>query len=301
MKFGIGLIPQNNLDETVRQVKLAEEAGFEYAWINDNPDIDIYKLFRNTLIETESIKICSGVTNPYIRKPGRLSIELMKLNKLSDNRMVLGIGPGNKSQLDKLNITWEKPLTTLKRSLNVIKDMNNNNPDYEIPIYVEATSTKLLELAGKMANGVLINASHPKDYENILKSTENVDYENFDLIAYSSTSINEDDETAKNAARIVVAFIIAGSPQHILERHGISEKIKNDIYLSLSKGNIGGAIRLVTDNFIDEFSIAGSPDEIIPKIKSLEKVGVDQYIAGAPIGKNIDESIRLLGDVISTY
>ncbi|WP_407375943.1 5,10-methylenetetrahydromethanopterin reductase [Methanobrevibacter sp.] len=307
MKFGIGLIPQGNDDENIRLSKLAEDAGFEYLWISDNPNMDLYKLLRNILIETETIKIGPGVTNPFIRKPGKLSIEMMNLNKLSDNRITLGIGPGNKSQLDKMNITWEKPLTKLKRSINVINDMNHNNPKNKIPIYVEATGPKLVELAGKLTNGVMVNASHPKDYGMILKQVENSPEiskkgENqFDIMAYSATSIDNDYQKAQNAAKIVVAFIIAGSPAHVLERHGISEEIRNDIYLSLSKGNIGGGMRLVKDDFIEEFSIAGTCEDIIPKIKDLEKIGVTQYIASAPIGNNIAESIKLFGEVISTY
>ncbi|WP_458404069.1 5,10-methylenetetrahydromethanopterin reductase [Methanobrevibacter sp.] len=307
MKFGIGLIPQKNLDESVKLVKLAEEMGFEYAWISDNPDIDIYKLLRNALLETESIKIGPGVVNPYIRKPGKLSIELMNLNKISNNRIILGIGPGNKPQLDRLNITWEKPLTTLKRSINVVRDMNHNNPDHMIPIYVESPSNELLELAGKTSDGVLINSSNPKDYENISRpiqkglANSKKEIDDFEVIAYGATSIGNDAEIARNASRIAVAFIIAGSPPHILERHSIPEQVKNDIYLSLSKGDIGSAMRLVSDDFIDEFSIAGSPEDIIQKIKGLEKAGAAQYVAGAPIGRDIYESVRLFGDVISTY
>lgn len=307
MKFGIGLIPQSNTAETVNLIRLAEEAGFEYAWIFDKTDIDIYKLLRNTLLETESIKIGPGVTNPYIRKPGKLSIEMMNLNKISGNRIVLGIGPGNKSQLDKLGILWEKPVTKLKRSIKVISDMNDKNPNHEIPIYIEAASSKLLELAGKTADGVLINASHPKDFHEISNPIEKgleiskKDRNTFSIASYSTTSVSNDSETAKNTARVAVAFLIAGSAPHVLERHGISLEAKNRIYLSLSKGDIGGAMRLISDDIIDEFSTTGNPDEVTEKIKQLEKAGVDHYIAGAPIGRDARQSIQLLGDIISDY
>ena len=36
MKFGIEFVPQIPLDELVRLVKLAEDVGFEYAWITDH-------------------------------------------------------------------------------------------------------------------------------------------------------------------------------------------------------------------------------------------------------------------------
>ena len=30
-------------------------------------------------------------------------------------------------------------------------------------------------------------------------------------------------------------------------------------------------------------------------------VGVTQYVAGSPVGKNVEESIKLLGDVIASF
>ena len=36
MKFGIEFVPDKPLDEIVKLVKLAEDVGFEYAWITDH-------------------------------------------------------------------------------------------------------------------------------------------------------------------------------------------------------------------------------------------------------------------------
>ena len=36
MKFGIEFVPNQPLDEIVKLVKLAEDVGFEYAWITDH-------------------------------------------------------------------------------------------------------------------------------------------------------------------------------------------------------------------------------------------------------------------------
>ena len=36
MKFGIEFVPNEDLNKIVERVKLAEEVGFEYAWITDH-------------------------------------------------------------------------------------------------------------------------------------------------------------------------------------------------------------------------------------------------------------------------
>ncbi len=69
----------------------------------------------------------------------------------------------------------------------------------------------------------------------------------------------------------------------------------------LAKGDFGGAIGAVTDEALDAFSVCGTPDEYNPKIEGLAEMGVTQYVAGSPVGKNVEESIKLLGDVIASF
>ena len=69
----------------------------------------------------------------------------------------------------------------------------------------------------------------------------------------------------------------------------------------LAQGNFGGAIGAVTEEALDAFSVCGTPDEFIPKIEALADMGVTQYVAGSPVGKNVEESIKLLGDVIASF
>ena len=54
----------------------------------------------------------------------------------------------------------------------------------------------------------------------------------------------------------------------------------------------------ITDEMIDVFGMAGTPDEIIEKLCYFEKQGVKQYIFYAPFGPNIEEAFRLIQDVI---
>ena len=42
MKFGIGIIPHNNLNKIIEIAKLFEDVGFEYLWIADKPHNDTY-------------------------------------------------------------------------------------------------------------------------------------------------------------------------------------------------------------------------------------------------------------------
>ena len=318
MKFGIEFVPQIPLDELVRLVKIAEDVGFEYAWITDHyNNKNVYETLALIAANTETIKMGPGVTNPYVRSPAISASAIATIDEISEGRATFGIGPGDKATFDALGIEWTKPVSTIKAA---IADINTllagekteagaalggvKKVQDAIPIYMGAQGPKMLETAGEIADGVLINASNPKDYEAampMIKKGIGDQAKDFDVAAYTATSIGTDSEAAKNAAKIVVAFIAAGSPPPVIERHGLPEGFNTQMGEFLAQGNFGGAIGAVTEEALDAFSVCGTPDEFIPKIEALADMGVTQYVAGSPVGKNVEESIKLLGDVIASF
>ena len=318
MKFGIEFVPQIPLDELVRLVKIAEDVGFEYAWITDHyNNKNVYETLALIAANTETIKMGPGVTNPYVRSPAISASAIATIDEISNGRATFGIGPGDKATFDALGIAWEKPVSTIKAAIADINTLlagektaagaalgGAKKVQDAIPIYMGAQGPKMLETAGEIADGVLINASNPKDYEAampMIKKGIGDQAKDFDVAAYTATSIGPDSEAAKNAAKIVVAFIAAGSPPPVIERHGLPEGFNTQMGEFLAQGNFGGAIGAVTEEALDAFSVCGTPDEFIPKIEALADMGVTQYVAGSPVGKNVEESIKLLGDVIASF
>ena len=320
MKFGIEFVPQIPLKELVRLVKIAEDVGFEYAWITDHyNNKNVYETLALIASETETIKMGPGVTNPYVRSPAISASAIATIDEISEGRATFGIGPGDKATFDALGIEWTKPVSTIKAA---IADINTllagekteagaalggvKKVQDAIPIYMGAQGPKMLETAGEIADGVLINASNPKDYEAAMPMIKKGlaaagGDKSFDVGAYTATSIGPDSDAAKNAAKIVVAFIAAGSPPPVIERHGLPEGFNTKMGDFLAKGDFGGAIGAVTDEALDAFSVCGTPEEFIPKIEGLAEMGVSLYVAGSPVGKNVEESIKLLGEVIASF
>ena len=297
MKFGIEFVPQIPLKELVRLVKIAEDVGFEYAWITDHyNNKNVYETLALIASETETIKMGPGVTNPYVRSPAISASAIATIDEISEGRATFGIGPGDKATFDALGIEWTKPVSTIKAA---IADINTllagekteagaalggvKKVQDAIPIYMGAQGPKMLETAGEIADGVLINASNPKDYEAAMPMIKKGlaaagGDKSFDVGAYTATSIGPDSDAAKNAA-----------------------KINTKMGDFLAKGDFGGAIGAVTDEALDAFSVCGTPEEFIPKIEGLAEMGVTQYVAGSPVGKNVEESIKLLGEVIASF
>ncbi|AIY89447.1 5,10-methylenetetrahydromethanopterin reductase [Geoglobus acetivorans] len=327
MKFGIEFVPNMKYYELEYYVKLAEDSGFEYTWITDHyNNRNVYSMLTILALKTNSIKLGPGVTNPYHISPALTASAIATVNELSNGRAVLGIGAGDKVTFDRIGISWKKPLRRMREAVEIIRALHSGKPvnydgeifkfngarmDFKagnIPIYIGAQGPKMLQLAAELGDGVLINASHPRDFE---AARENIDAgldkagksrDQFDTVAYASMSVDKDAEKAKNAAKIVVAFIVAGSPDVIFERHGISmddvNKVREALNNAFTKGDWPGVSKAVTDEMIESFSISGSPDMVIERIRELSKSGVTQVVAGSPIGPDKKKSIKLIGKEI---
>jgi 5,10-methylenetetrahydromethanopterin reductase len=322
MKYGIEFVPNEPVMKLAYYTKLAEDNGFSNVWITDHyNNRDVYSTLTVLALSTNRILLGTGVTNPYTRNVSITASSIASINELSGGRAVLGIGPGDKATFDAMGIAWEKPLTTVKEAVAALREFFAGKKvtteglvsfkgaklafkSGNIPIYLGAQGPKMLELAGEIADGVLINASHPKDFEVAVKQIEKGaskagrSMDEIDVGAYASFSIDKNAEKAKNEAKIVVAFIVAGSPDAVLERHGIAKSDAENIASLIAKGDFGGLMGAVTDDMMDAFSVYGTPEDCMQRINELKEIGVTQLIAGSPIGPNKERSIKLIGKEI---
>lgn len=327
LSFGIEFLPAKSIEKLVEYAKLSEEAKIDYVWVTDHyNNRNVYATLTAMAYATNNIKLGTGVTNPYVINPCWTASAIATIDEVSKGRAVLGIGAGDKITLESIGVEWKEPLTTINEAVYIMKKLLNGErvtfngkiyniknaklnykPSRKIPIYIGAQGPKMLALAGSLADGVLINASHPIDFEyaikhikeSLEKREEKIDF--FDIVAYTSLSIDENEEKAKEAAKIVVAFIVGGSPQTILERHNIDISKASEISDAISKGNFGKALSLVDEKMLNEFAIVGTPKQVMEKFDSLKKIGVTQIVAGSPIGPEMKKSIKLYGEIIKTF
>jgi 5,10-methylenetetrahydromethanopterin reductase len=328
LSYGIEFVPGNvNVKQVVNFCKLAESKDIDFAWItNHYNNRHCYPTLAAIAQATTSLKMGPGIMNSFTDTPAAMASFFCTLNEISDGRAVLGIGPGDLSTLPKLSIAAEKPVARLEEAVTVIRKLctgeevslpNNqffkyagakltgvNLPDKKkgVPVYIGAQGPKVLDLAGRVGDGALINASNPKDFAVaipiIKKACETVGKKNFDVGAYTAMSIDTDVKKARNAAKIVAAFIAAGSPPDLLTRHGLDLNNVAKIKAALAKFDFKTVGELVSDKEIDAFTIAGTPDMVKQKCEELKKAGVTQIIFGSPLGPDMTTSIRLLGKYI---
>src|SRR6478672_5019938 len=174
MHFGITLKPDMTPDRAVALARQAEQAGFGYGWLFDSHVLwlDPYPLLTMIALNTERMRLGTCVTNPASRVPSVTASVLATLNIISGGRMDLGIGRGDSAR----RVLGKKPTTLarLEESVKIIKDLAEGRPtDYdgeqirmdwaggELPVWIAGYGPKALNLAGRVADGVILQFADP--------------------------------------------------------------------------------------------------------------------------------------------
>ncbi len=324
LNFGIEFVPKEAYWKIAGYAIQAENNGFSNLWITDHfGNRNVYVTLAAAAIYTNKITFGTGVTNPWMVNPVITAQAIATLNELAPGRVVLGIGAGDKTTLEAVGVEMGKPLAAVKEAIEIFRKLTSGEKvafqgevfkaagakfnfkiANKIPVYMGAQGPKMLELAGKIGDGVLINASHPSDIEYAVKMAgegmkqAGKSVADVDIAAYTSFSVNEDMKKAVKAATPVVAFIVAGSPPPVLEKHKIELTKADEIRAALKVGDFPKALAAVTPGMIEAFSICGTPDMCVEKIAALQKIGISQFVVGSPIGTNVKNAIDLIGSKI---
>jgi 5,10-methylenetetrahydromethanopterin reductase len=257
VRFGVEFVPNVKYYELEYYTKIAEDNEFDVVWITDHySNRNAYAIMTLLALKTRTIKLGVGVANPYHTHPAVITSAISTVNEISGGRAILGIAAGDKSTLERIGVKWEKPLKRVREAVEIIRVLYAGKPvtydgdafklsgaklDFKsgnIPIYVGAQGPKMLRLAAEVGDGVLINASHPKDF---VEAKKNLMGREFEVVAYTSMSVDKDGDRAREAARIVVAFIVAGCSDVVLERHGLDgekvEGVRQALNAAFTKGD----------------------------------------------------------------
>jgi 5,10-methylenetetrahydromethanopterin reductase len=104
-------------------------------------------------------------------------------------------------------------------------------------------------------------------------------WEDLDLGAWVVTVVSEDGDAARHAARILCSFYISAMPDELVRRHGIEPDELAPVVEALGKGDIAGAVDLFKPEYAEKLSVAGTPEEVVEKIKTdIQPTGVNHMI-----------------------
>ncbi len=307
ISFGVTVLPDPPYQRLVELMRLAEEHGFEYGWTYDSHILwqEAYPLLTLAAVNTSKLKLGHCVTNPGIREPTVTASAYATLHDISGGRMVLGIGRGDSSR----RVVGLKPVKVaeFEAACAMIKDLMNGRPVVwndkeleltwakgrpEIPLYVAGYGPRALAVAGRVADGVIIQLADPVIVEWIMDTARRAaeeagrDPDALECIVCAPSHISDDLADARAQVRWFPAMV-SNHVMDLIERYGEESDIPRDLteYVKARKfydykdhSRVGAAHgEFVPDEICDRFCVLGTAAQATTKLRELESVGVDQF------------------------
>jgi 5,10-methylenetetrahydromethanopterin reductase len=177
--------PATSVERLFEVIRMADELAFDSVWLTEDPDgWDAFAVLGAAARQTQSIRLGTGVTNPFLRHPNLIAASVSTLDRLSDGRAFLGLGRGQpewyrvalgmdvgsplaalESAIDLLRRWWQPPHIAHGRVPFPVKEWERSiNPLRMPPIYLAAVGERALALAGRVADGVRFNELASPEY-----------------------------------------------------------------------------------------------------------------------------------------
>ena len=289
-----------SLDHIVRFATQAEDAGAESIWAAE--------LWRDALCATDRHSQCGSDRPP--RDRGRPFCSSSHVDRVGRNvtrrihsrRFILGLGTAPKDWNEQWHgLEYRKPLPACVSMLSVFAPCGRahqrrqseytgefyqvrnyrrlTEPVYpNVPIYLAAVLPNMIQLAGALADGIILNVLNTPQYftdvvhPNLKKgfSRSGRSRDGFEICAVKCCAVNTNRQQARNLARHAVAFY-ATLPYFdvILDPPGFTQA-KLTIRDAMARNDVAAMLAAVSDEMIDALVLAGTPDDVRQQLAAFE-------------------------------
>ena len=281
-------------------VRQAEAHGFDAVWQADS------RLVRDAVVPmaafataTDTIRIGSGVIDIWTRNAARLASTFSTLDDLAPGRILCGLGAWWDPLAGKVGIDRARPLRVMREVVTALRGLLGNETvsldgyhvqldgvelDYvyqerrakDVPIYIGATGMQMMELAGEIADGVVLNylvdpAYNVTALEALQRGAQRAgrSVDDLDRPQLVICSIDRDRKQALDAARLMVTQYLGQQP-HLMKASGVPQELLDDIAKVMTwpatHDEVEAASRLVPDEVVQRCTASGEPDEVVAKV-----------------------------------
>ena len=303
MRFGFTLKPDMPVERIVSLARQAESAGFEYGWMFDSHILwkDPYPLLTLMAANTKKLRLGTCVTNPAVRDVTVTASLFATLNLISGGRMELGIGRGDSSR----RVLGQKPTTleTLEEAIRIFRELTagrelnlDGQPvrlswaDEPPRVWVAAYGPKALKLAGRVADGVILQLADPDLIEWFVgfvrqgAKEAGRDASKIEIMAAAPVWASKDLKVARERVRWFPA-LVSNHVMDLVGRYKPSELPEALTFYVKDRGGydyqhhaeVGSDnAGFVSDEVVDRFCLVGPLEAHREKLGRLARAGVTQ-------------------------
>lgn len=326
--IGFGFLDRPRVAEQVRLAQKAEALGYDSLWVTETRLArDAFSVLGAMAATTRRIRLGTGIVNSWTRGPALMAMSFATLSNLAPGRIEAGLGAYWDPLAWKQGIERARPVAQMREYVGVLRrllaleegvtfegefvqvrdltlDLGHGDPRVppEVGIYLGPTGPRMMELAGEVADGALINGILPPSYTR--RSLERMaagarragrsldDLEKLQLV---NVSMDRDPEKARfDAKRLVTQYL--GQQPHFAKALDYPADGLAEIQAVMGgwpprPGGVEEAMALVDDALVDDLIAHGPPEECVASAERWRREGLDQLVL-IPLSRNYDEILE---------
>lgn len=315
MRFSLRLNNDLTLDAYRQLASAAERGGFDQIWVSHDLFLRSAPVLVAAMAEvTERIDLGIGILNPYTQNPAEIAMTAATLDELTGERFLLGLGAGAADFLEWVGIDQTRPLATVADTMSRVRSLlaGEREGGWRLrfdaprvtPIYLGAMGPRMLELAGREADGLLPLLFPPEHFDTVRPLVEHgvadrsPERAPIDLAACVWLSLADDAEAARRPLAEKIAYYGHSLGPLILDRLGLERSDFAPVHRALHEdGDLETAISLVDERML-RIGIAGGPETVLERLERLADAGARHLSFGPPLGPDPLAAVRTLSDVV---
>jgi probable F420-dependent oxidoreductase len=305
----IGIVVGGPTPTIADLARRAEDGGYESVWVAETA-YSAYVQAALAAQATSRVQIGTNIALAFPRSPTITAMTARDLAELSGGRFILGLG----SQVKRVNehrfsVPFEHPAPKMAEYVEVVREvlatfrgekvdhrgrfytvtMNpfpGAGPVEDVPVYLAAVNERMLEAAGRVADGVL---GHPLTSPDYIRQVVRPAMERGAAAAGRNPSdvsltnsvvlqLNDDRERARFEAALQVAFYATTRTYRpVLDLHGFGD-LTAPLREAYARGDLGEMARIALP-MVDTYAVAGPEEECRERLAAFDGL-VDRILLG---------------------
>ena len=280
---------------------LSEQLGFGELWVPEdyyfNAGIATAAI---CLGATHQIPVGIGIASAVVRHPAVLAMELATLAGAFPGRLMPGIGLGTPLCLRQMGLQPRSSLTAVRECLTIVRRLLAGEEVTEhgqlfqldrvrlvhplpapIRLYTGAMGPKMLQLCGEIADGNIMGVTATPDIVRWSRGQIEAGARragrafDHDCPVFVLYAVDRDRKVARAAIRGMLAFLFSVFPRNAYTEHyGCADELER----ILARGGAEAVAREMPEAWLDDFAVAGEPDECAERIDRYLQAGATSVV-----------------------
>jgi 5,10-methylenetetrahydromethanopterin reductase len=300
-----------------------EELGYDALWLTDSSlhARNCWSYLTLAALRTSTVALGTAVTNPLTRHPGITAVAAATVDEVSGGRLVLGMGAGDRPLLalgrQPASVASVRATVAATRALLAGETVTEEAPDFtlddahlrfparaDLPIYLSASGPRMLELAGEVADGVILLAGLHGPclawaVAQVDRGAAAAGRPRPHVAVFAYGAIDEDEERALAAARPIAAWFPQTAPRYC-ELAGLDPDLAEATRRAYAGGEFqeaADAAAALPDEFVRRMALGGGRARARAQLAEVFGAGVDS-VHVFPLGDDRIGTIEAFAEVV---